>query len=65
MTEAPRFKRREPHDHTGSQQPTPHRTRSNLDRIFFLLPQCDGERGKTVDSSATHTPNRTKDYQKH
>ena len=56
MTEARRFKRREPHDHTGSQRPT----RS----IFLLLSQCDGERGKTVDSSATHTPNRTKDHRK-
>jgi hypothetical protein len=57
MTEAPRFKRREPYDHTGSQRPT----RST----FLLLSQCDVERVKTVDSSATHTPNRTKDHRKH
>ena len=41
MTKAPRFERRKPYDHTGSQR-TP--TRS----IFLLLSQCDGESGEAI-----------------
>ena len=47
MTEAPRFKRREPHGQSATH---------TLDIPSTFAMRCDGERGKTVVSTATPVP---------